>query len=210
MSRRHYRKYSFEYFITRLVLLAFGYIFLTVYLQHQTLYTPQIVGSQLSTPYWLWALVAVAVAVILVMVGILIYKEYRFSKAGIHEIDKMSGEQFEDRLCILFRNLGYSVDHYSQAHRGNEYGVDIIIEKDGAKTVVQAKRYKKNEHVDNTAVEKLVAGKALVNSDHALVVTNSTYTDNALYVADKLSVELWDRKELVNRLLAAQADTKPQ
>lgn len=205
MRRRYYRKYSVEYFITRLVLLAFGYIFLTIYFQHQTLYRPQIVGSQLSTPYWLWALVAIAVEALLVMIGILIYKEYRFSKAGIHEIDNMSGEHFEDRLCILFRSLGYSVDHYSQSHRGNEYGVDIIIEKDGTKTAVQAKRYKKKEHVDNTAVEKLVAAKALMNCDHAMVVTNSTYTDNARYVAEKLNVELWDRNELVNKLITAQS-----
>lgn len=207
MSRKYRPRYSLEYVITQIILLGFVHLFLTSYLQNRNLYISQTAGPQISTPYWFWSLVTVAAEAILVAIGLLIYKEYRLSKAGIREIDKMTGEQFEDRLCVLFRTLGYTVDHYAKSHRGNEYGVDIIIEKDGAKTAVQAKRYKMKEHVDNTAIEKLFAGKALVNCDHALVITNSTYTENARYAAKKLSVELWDRNELVNKLIESKQNS---
>lgn len=203
MRRRHYSKYSFENFIWSIASLSFAYIFFTVFFKNLASTNPTF--SRVSMPSispWFWVFITIFAEVVIVYY---IIKEYRLRKAGIREIDKMSGEQFEEKLCVLFKQLGYSVDHFSKEHRGNEYGIDIIIEKEGIKTAVQAKRFGLKQHVDNTAVEKLVAAKALMNCDQALVVTNSRYTNNARYVSEKLNVELWDRRELINKLIEASS-----
>jgi len=180
------------------------YLGVNQYIQNTFGKNSQSITPQFQLTPLFWALLTILIEILIISIIYRFYQLYQFKKVGINEIDKMNGEQFEEKLCVLFNQLGYSVDHYSKDHRGNEYGVDLIIQKDGIKTAVQAKRYGWKQHVDNTAVEKLVAGKTLTNCNQSLVVTNSAYTQNARYVADKLNVELWDRKELVRQLLKAQ------
>ena len=198
MSRR-YRNVSFTRLITKILILFIGYIALNRYVQ--TVVASESIRDNFSLTPLFWAIFTLIVEIFVVLIIYQFYQMYLLKKAGIYEIDKMNGEQFEEKLCILFGQLGYLVEHYSKNHRGNEYGVDIIIEKDGIRTAVQAKRFKRREHVDNTAVEKLEAGKKITNCDNALIVTNSTFTKNARFAANKLNVELWDRKELVTYLL---------
>lgn len=208
MSRRKYRN-SFEDLFTRILTLIFGYIGIVYILQLFKQQNPRYSDLVIPTiPAWLWALAAFLIEGIIIYLLYLGYRQYKLSKAGIREIDAMSGEQFEKRLVSLFQQLGYHVEHFSETHRGNEYGIDLILEKDGQKTAVQAKRYGYKQKVDNTSVEKLVAAKALFNCDHALVVTNSKFTDNACYAAEKLGVELWNRNLLVEKILSTQKYTR--
>src|SRR5688572_23484112 len=53
------------------------------------------------------------------------------------DIDSMTGPQFERRLVVLFRDLGYSATHTG---RLGDFGADLVVERDGTRTVVQAKR----------------------------------------------------------------------
>lgn len=205
MRRRRYSKYSLEGLFIQLggfLIVYIGFLVITGKFGSTSTgeYMPRI---NVFIPAWVWTLLVILVEIIILLIGYQIYQGYKVYRAGLPDIDKMTGEQFEQYLVILFQKLGYSVDHFSESHRGNEYGVDLIITKDEQKTVVQAKRYEQKNHVDNTAVEKLVAAKAMFNCDHALIVTNSTYTANARYAAEKLNVELWGRKELTDSILKA-------
>lgn len=191
MAKRYRSRHSLENFISQLTVLLIVSIGISLFTKR----------PDSSLPAWFWAVVVLIGEIILLTLAYKGYENYKLQRAGISEIDKMTGEQFEEYLILLFQRLGYSVDHFSKSHRGNEYGADLIITKDGQKTVVQAKRYRLTEHVDNTAVEKLVAAKAMFNCDHALVVTNSSFTENARYAANKLNVELWGRNELIKNIL---------
>ena len=62
------------------------------------------------------------------------------------------------------------------------------------KTVVLAKRY--TEAVSNAAVQEVVASKAHYGCQHAIVVTNSTFTASARELAASNGVALWDRQKL--------------
>jgi len=66
-----------------------------------------------------------------------IYRAKLYS-SGISDIDIMSGREFENYLKVMFETLGYicTVTPYS-----GDYGADLILEKDGMKIAVQAKRY---------------------------------------------------------------------
>jgi hypothetical protein len=145
----------------------------------------------------LWALLA------LVGVGKLVlyaFKMRRLRRAGIFEIDGMSGAMFEQRLAVLFRGLGYSAEIVGSS--AGDYGGDLIVAKDGTNTVVQAKCWKKNVGVK--AVQEVVGARGYYGADTAMVVTNARFTKQAQELARKNKVKLWGRGELIEALLKAQ------
>lgn len=113
----------------------------------------------------------------------------------------MDGRTFEQYLATLFRRLGYEVT--LTRHRG-DYGADLVVRKDGRRNAVQAKRW--NKTVGVKAVQEAVAAKGLYECDLALVVTNSHFTQQARRLARANEVELWDRRELVQRLHAVKGE----
>jgi restriction system protein len=128
------------------------------------------------------------------------WRHRRLSRAGIFEIDAMSGAMFEQRLAVLFGDLGYRAEVVGKA--GGDYGGDLVISKDGKKTLVQAKCWKKNVGVK--AVQEAVGARGYYDTDSAMVVTNARFTKQAQELARKNKVELWGRDELVAALLRAQ------
>lgn len=134
----------------------------------------------------------------------LIFRYRQLSKSGILAIDKMTGSGFETRLTILFRKLGYSVKEVG--NQKGDYGVDLILEKDGVKTAVQAKCYKRSL-VGESAVREVYTGKRYYQCIDAWVVTNSHYSRLAVNLARANNVQLISRNQLI-RLLLQEKSTK--
>ena len=128
----------------------------------------------------------------------------RLARSGIRRIDRMDGPTFEAYLEILFRRLGY---HVQRTRASGDFGADLIVERDGVRTAVQAKRYAKA--VGLTAVQEAAAARGKYGCDAALVVTNSTFTRPARELAEANGVELWDREELIRRALSRGARPAP-
>lgn len=94
---------------------------------------------------------SIAVGVVAIVLGIIVFALISYSinqakinklrRSGIAEIDKMSGDQFEHYLGQLFKLQGYNAT-VTQAQ--GDYGADLVLNKDGKRIVVQAKRYSKN------------------------------------------------------------------
>lgn len=123
------------------------------------------------------------------------------SRSGIAEIDVMDGRTFEHRLGVLFRALGYRVE---QTRYRGDYGADLVVAKDGVRTVVQAKRWTKT--VGIKAVQEAHASAAMYRCTRSMVVTNRYYSRSAKELARLNNVTLWDRDDLVRALAnAAQA-----
>jgi len=121
---------------------------------------------------------------------------------SIGEIDLMTGTQFEKRLGLLFRDLGYTVQHTGKL---GDYGGDLVVERQGTRSVVQAKRWA--TEVGLTAVREALAAKGMYQCAEAMVVTNSTFTWRAKKLADANGVVLWDRPHLISLLAATNGDT---
>jgi restriction system protein len=117
-------------------------------------------------------------------------------RSGIAEIDRMDGRTFQRRLAILFRRLGYQVEHVG---RRGEYGADLIVRRDGKRTVVQARRWTKNVGVK--AIQEAHTAPALYSCSGSMVVTNRYFTAAASKLACTNGVVLWDRDRLVKALL---------
>ena len=107
----------------------------------------------------------------------------------------MDGITFERRMAVLFRNLGYRV---ARTQARGDYGADLVLEKDGVRAIVQAKRWTKNVGVK--AIQEAVAAKPMYHCSRAIVVTNRYFTEQAKRLAKANDVGLWDRNDLVRAL----------
>lgn len=133
------------------------------------------------------------------MFVVLAYKRlrrYRLSRSTLSKVDLLTGKDFETYLATRFRALGYKVE---QTKLVGDYGADLVLTREGYRTVVQAKRYSKN--VGIKAVQEVLGAKAKYNAQNAIVVTNSGYTREAVELAQSAGVELWGRERLISELL---------
>jgi len=143
--------------------------------------------------------------------GIKIYQRIRLANSGIFEIDQMTGEDFEERLKILFTNLGYKANRTVSGSTKPDYGADLIIEKNGIKTVVQAKRWRTDFFVGEGAVREAYSAKNYYNCTEAMVVTNTNFSNMAWNLAKVNNVKLWNRPYLIRMLLEEKEKiSKPQ
>lgn len=149
----------------------------------------------MATVWPLWVILGL---VALGKAALWVHAERRLARSGIAEIDVMDGRTFERRLVALFRSHGYNVEHVG---RRGDYGADLIVSKDGVRTVVQAKRWTRNVGVK--AVQEAHAAPAMHGCSRAMVVTNRRFTNAARQLARANDVELWDRDKLVAALLVA-------
>lgn len=119
-------------------------------------------------------------------------KNQKLLKSGITRVDQMTGIEFENYLSVLFRKLGFET---AITKSSGDYGADLILNKDGKKIVVQAKRYKKN--VGIKAVQEISSAKLHYGGHEAWVVTNSGYTTAARELARTNHVKLFQSEDLI-------------
>lgn len=144
----------------------------------------------------LWPLWLFVGAVALARFTAWLWRERELARSGIREIDEMDGRTFERRLVVLFRGLGYAVEHVG---RRGDYGADLVVAGNGERMVIQAKRWSRNVGVK--AVQEANAAPAMHECSRAMVVTNRYFTQAARRLAKANGVELWDRDRLVKALL---------
>jgi restriction system protein len=151
-------------------------------------------GFLMAWPLWL-----LIVVVALGKLAYQLWEKQRLAKSGIDDIDQMGGKTFEKYLEVLFEKLGYRVERTRYI---GDYGADLVTAKDGVKTVIQAKRYRGKAGVK--AIQEAVAAKGYYDCSKAMVVTNSFFTQQAIELARRNQIELWDRDKLVSALLSVK------
>ena len=104
----------------------------------------------------------------------------------------MDGREFEEYCAALLKRNGFRKVAVTQA--SNDYGADITAFRRGEKWVVQCKRYQ--IPIGNSSVQEVVAAMSHYDADRAAVMTNSTFTKNAVELALENDVELINGEEL--------------
>jgi restriction system protein len=123
-------------------------------------------------------------------------------RRGLVAADRMSGEEFEDWLAILFRSAGWRVRHTRVT---GDFGADLVLGHGAAdEVVVQAKR--QGRPVGVAAVQQAAAARLHYGTERAMVVTNSTFTPAAVELGASTGVVLWDRDDIARELLAPAGD----
>lgn len=120
----------------------------------------------------------------------------------LSDVDTMKGEEFEAYVAELLKFQGYKT---IPTPRTGDYGVDLVVSKNGIKIAIQLKRWKSK--IDQGAIREAVAGKAVrhYGCTEAMVITNSTFTDHAKFLAGENNCKLVDREKLSEWILRFQA-----
>lgn len=104
------------------------------------------------------------------------------------DVSTLSGQEFEQYCKWLLLKNGFS--EIQDTPVSGDRGVDLIAYKDDVKYAIQCKRY--SGTVGNKAVQEAYSGKGIYDADIAVVMTNSTFTSQAIEDAKRLRVKLWD------------------
>lgn len=113
----------------------------------------------------------------------------------INDVDMMNGMEFENFICDLYNKMGYNSE---VTKASGDQGLDVIAEKNGKRIGIQAKCY--SNTVGNSAIQEAVAGKNYYKCDKVIVVTNNSYTNSAIDLAQVNDVILWDRNILKEKI----------
>ncbi len=124
--------------------------------------------------------------------------EQRLAESGIHQVDRMSGVEFEQFARAHFQRKGYRV---KQTPKTSDYGADLVLQKDGRKVVVQAKRW--DGIVGIKSVQEVLGAMNYYDAHKGIVLTNSDFTESAYRLAKKSPVELWHRQKLTDELMSS-------
>lgn len=103
-----------------------------------------------------------------------------------------NGIDFE-KFCSSLLNENNFTD-ICLTKQSNDYGVDIIAFKDDIKYAFQCKFY--SQPVGVSSVQEICAGKNYYNCHIAVVITNTTFTKNAIELAKRNNVLLWDYSKI--------------
>jgi len=123
------------------------------------------------------------------------------NKSNSDDSKVSTGMNFEKVLAEMYERMGYEVEITKGS---GDQGADLILVKDGKRTVVQAK-YSKSK-VSSDAVREAIAAKRFYNTDYGAVITNSSFQPNARELAEKDQIEMIDGEKLI----AMMSDNDPQ
>lgn len=107
----------------------------------------------------------------------------------IEELDVMNGHDFEYAVADLLFHNGYRDVTVTQS--SGDFGIDILARRKNVKYAIQCKRYKNTVGVK--AIQEAGLGTDFYHCDAAAVITNSTFTKQAVNLAKTTGVRLWDR-----------------
>jgi len=110
-------------------------------------------------------------------------------------IDGMDPYDFELLLGMFYEAQGF---HVIETPKSGDQGADVLLEKAGEKTVIQAKLY--SGTVGNKAVQEAIAASSHFRCNFAAVVTNNYFTRSAKELAQSSTVTLVDRDELIEMI----------
>ncbi len=163
-----------------------------IYMMAELLAALYIEGRIILDPKW-YGVNFVCATILFILVKLFLYllKRLRLAGSSLRKIDRMTGEEFETYLGLLYDRKGYKV-RYTPA--STDFGADLVLKKRGIKTVVQAKRYQ--NAVGEASVQQALSGKGYYDADQCVVITNSYFTPAAEALAERTGVTLIDREAL--------------
>ena len=108
-----------------------------------------------------------------------------------NSFNSLSGTEFELLLVRLFESMGFIVEHCGKV---GDQGGDLVINKDGKRILIQAKRY--TNSIGNGAVQEAVAAKKYYDCSKSVLIGSAEFTSGAIELAKVNNVRLLGKKEL--------------
>jgi HJR/Mrr/RecB family endonuclease len=105
--------------------------------------------------------------------------------------ENMDGISFELFCEKLLKNNNWET---TLTKKTGDQGVDIIAIKYSTKVAIQCKKY--SQPVGNKAVQEVIAGQKYYQTKYAVVVTNTTFTESSIQLANTAGVRLLHYNDL--------------
>jgi len=115
----------------------------------------------------------------------------------IHQLRKIDWFQFEKLVELVYRKLGYSVTKRGGANPDG--GIDLVIEKDGAKIAIQCKQWK-TWNVGVKAVREFLGALTDANIQSGIFITLNGYSGEAKALAEKHGIQIINETGLAEML----------
>ena len=122
------------------------------------------------------------------------------------DLAALSWVQFEQVIADAFRRHGYRVRETGGRNQADG-GVNVVLQRDGETTIVQAKHWRRNR-VGVTLVRELYGVQQAMHAHHALFVVLGGYTEDAKAFAAQTGVTLVDGEQLLS-IIRAGLDGAP-
>lgn len=139
------------------------------------------------------------------------YRRWRGSRAlsraaagGTAAVSSTGHSDFELMVGAALRNAGYRVAN--QALPGPDGGVDLVVERDRKRVLVQCKHWQ-TKPVGVGVIREIVGVVASRKADGAMVVTSGRFTDEAKAFAARTGVDLIDGERLQKLIGAGQSES---
>ncbi len=112
------------------------------------------------------------------------------------KLDELSGVEFENLLMDKFAAMGFKIESTPTT---GDFGADLIVENnEGSRIIVQCKRFKSK--VNLKSVQEVVGAIGHYAGDMGIVITNNSFLNSAVKLAESHDIELWDGDKLVSFL----------
>lgn len=115
--------------------------------------------------------------------------------------------QFEKFIALLYRRFGYTVTRRGGANPDG--GIDLVIEKEGQRSVVQCKQWK-TWNVGVKTVREFLGALTDARIQRGIFVTLCGYTGDAKQLADKHGIEIVNEKVLAGMIEGAGLSSDPE
>lgn len=133
-------------------------------------------------------------------------RQYMYRIINFDEIDNMDGFEFEQYTARLLENLGFKKAYVTP--KSGDFGADVIaMDSNDIRVAVQCKRYGKQNLVGNDAIQQIHSAKDFYDCQKSLVVTTSYFSKPAFKMAQKIGVELWNRKTLKEKIASVSKES---
>lgn len=145
--------------------------------------------------------------------GISLYHSFRKRKqfdkqSGLESIRALSWKEFEELLGEAYRRRGYLVRENSGT--GPDGGVDLAIERNGSRTLVQCKQWRERK-VGVQIVREMFGIMTAEKADGVIIVSSGMFTQEAENFAEGKAIDLVDGGqllELVKNVQTAKAGNR--
>lgn len=109
------------------------------------------------------------------------------------KVNELSGVEFENLIIDKFSSLGFKVE---STPKTGDFGADlIVVNNEGSRIIVQCKRFKSK--VNLKAVQEVVGAMGHYAGDIGIVITNNSFLNSAVKLAESHDIELWDGDKLL-------------
>lgn len=124
------------------------------------------------------------------------------TRTTLESLSATGWRNFERLVGEAFRRQGYAVDENNR--NGPDGGIDLVLHKDGRRTLVQCKQWKRQQ-VGVAIVREMYGLLVHHNADAVKVVSTGRYTDAAEAFAAGKPIELISGEELLAMIREVQS-----